>query len=72
MVYEFYANAKSMEGEIVTVRGKDVDFSAERISDMFNLEDQSHDDYAEILNKFSLKDIYNGYSVLHTNTGVGE
>ncbi|KAK8913802.1 hypothetical protein KSP39_PZI024474 [Platanthera zijinensis] len=57
IVYEFYANAKSIEGEIVTARGNEVDFSAEIISGMFNLEDQGHDNYAKILNKVSLKKI---------------
>ncbi|KAK8934283.1 hypothetical protein KSP39_PZI015012 [Platanthera zijinensis] len=57
MVYEFYANAKSIEGEVVTVRGKAVEFSAEMISDMFNLEDHGYDDYAEILNKVSLQEM---------------
>ncbi|KAK8945283.1 hypothetical protein KSP40_PGU003452 [Platanthera guangdongensis] len=57
MVYEFYTNAKSIEGEMVTVRGKEVEFSAERISDMFGLEDYNHDDYAEILNKVPIKEI---------------
>ncbi|KAK8962794.1 hypothetical protein KSP40_PGU020822 [Platanthera guangdongensis] len=55
MVYEFYANVKIIEGEMVTVKGKEVEFSVEKINDMFGLEDHDHDDYAEILIRYLLR-----------------
>ncbi|KAK8965716.1 hypothetical protein KSP40_PGU020158 [Platanthera guangdongensis] len=38
-VYEFYANARFREGTTVSVRGKQVDFSATTINNFFELDD---------------------------------
>ncbi|KAK8941552.1 hypothetical protein KSP40_PGU008787 [Platanthera guangdongensis] len=57
MVYVFYANANSVNGKIVIVRGKEINFSAAWIRDLFNLEDQGYDDYTEILNKVTLMEM---------------
>ncbi|KAK8969468.1 hypothetical protein KSP40_PGU005730 [Platanthera guangdongensis] len=46
-VYEFYANAKQMEGEMVTVRGKLINISARAINELYDLGNQEE---LEILN----------------------
>ncbi|KAK8967931.1 hypothetical protein KSP40_PGU015782 [Platanthera guangdongensis] len=40
-VYEFYANARFREGTTVSVRGKQVDFSAATINNFFELDDDT-------------------------------
>ncbi|KAK8941132.1 hypothetical protein KSP39_PZI010304 [Platanthera zijinensis] len=56
-VYEFYANARNVEYETVLVRGREVNFSAARISDIFNRGNQEYDDSTVILNKVTIDDI---------------
>ncbi|KAK8958519.1 hypothetical protein KSP40_PGU015019 [Platanthera guangdongensis] len=56
-VYEFYANARDSNGEKVFVRGKSVDFSAKIINDLFDLDNNIQDGYANILTSVSLDEM---------------